>query len=713
MFLKSNTMKKTLLTILFTVISLSMFAQIAQHRIFSDGRNEIATKVKILQNGDAIVGGYVYEIEQGTYVQKSDMFLLRVNASGQILWQKRFGTVDVSKNDFLNSLTIAKNGDIIVVGRLGRSSNYANNTAGVFRFSSATGAMIWSKFIKDPALNDGGTVFDDVAELDNGLIVAVGSNKFKPNYSTSMVTVLNSNGTILVTQVYDVQYVSDNFMGVCANGNSAIITGWFDDENSSANFKSIQVMSITPSLTSGVSPSLNWHKYYGISSNVNNRNLFSSGLSRVFIRGNKIVAEGSLMDGFAPNHGSTQLYFECDLQGNNEVFKASQAVQPFVNNTGFFPLDDKRFFTAQNPANTVEDAVFWINSPTFSDVVISDIQPWVNNTSTISRRFSFDGNQSVFDLYENGGLLYGVGAISGGSLSNNDIYYIISSYDLKSSSVECILEDEELKVVPVTIDRPNPTFLSSEVNIETLYDVSIVESDFNSELLCGDPIIIPNPQNSCDLQCYWKTNGNIINSSDFLGTNNKDDIRFKVNGNQAAVLSWTRGNFGLNTPSPNARLHVVCDPEEEILSDIRFEKLGEGKGRVLVIDENGYVFKSEELEAKQAKIIDSLSDELAILKREIRDLIYSEKNNNNSGVKDFVISPNPTTGKFDILYSGFSSKSNTNVIIVNMQGQILIKQHMDDYQHTMDVSTLPNGSYRVLIEVNGQVILSSQLKIVK
>lgn len=703
-------MKKTLLTILFTVISLSMFAQIAQHRIFSDGRNEIATKVKILQNGDAIVGGYVYEIEQGTYVQKADMFLLRVNASGQILWQKQFGSTDVSKNDFLNSLTVANNGDIIAVGRLGRTSNYINNTAGVFRFSSSNGAIIWAKFLKDSAPNEGGTVFDDVTELDNGLIVAVGSNKFKPSYSSSMITILNGNGNILVSKVYDLKDSSDNFMGVCANGNSAIITGWFDDKDPNNNFKSSQIMSITPSLISGVSPTLNWHKYYRVSANINGRNLFGSGLSRVFVRGNKILAEGILMDGYGPNNGSTQLYFECDLQGNNAAFKALQTNYSFVNNTGFFPLDDKRFFAAQNPANTLEDAVYWINSPTFSDVVISDMQPWTSSIPTLSKRFAFNGNQGVFDMCEKGGLLYGVGAISGAPLTSNDIYYILSSHDMKSSNDECVLQDEDLKVIPATTYVPTPVFLNKIVNLEITHDIDIVESDFNSELLCGDPIITPDPQSPCDLQCYWRTDGNIINSANFLGTNNKDDIRFRVNGNQAAVLSWLRGNFGLNTPAPSARLHVVCDPEEEILSDIRFEKLGEGRGKVLVIDDDGYVYKSEGLEAKQAKTIDSLSNELAILKREVSTLVSNGKMND---VAEFIVAPNPTNGKFDIYYGGFNASSNINIVVVNMQGGILKKEPMNGTRKTVDISNVSNGSYRVLLEVNGQVVHSKQFSIVK
>ncbi|WP_147319909.1 hypothetical protein [Chitinophaga silvisoli] len=102
------------------------------------------------------------------------------------------------------------------------------------------------------------------------------------------------------------------------------------------------------------------------------------------------------------------------------------------------------------------------------------------------------------------------------------------------------------------------------------------------------------------------TGGNILfgTGMDDAGTNGVERMRLSA-----------KGNLGINVTSPTAKLHVY--------GDVRFQGLPTRPGTVLVLDENGYVCKSNSLVAvpvNTANDVASLEAEVKELKKELEEL---------------------------------------------------------------------------------------------
>ncbi|OSZ79452.1 hypothetical protein CAP35_14730 [Chitinophagaceae bacterium IBVUCB1] len=115
----------------------------------------------------------------------------------------------------------------------------------------------------------------------------------------------------------------------------------------------------------------------------------------------------------------------------------------------------------------------------------------------------------------------------------------------------------------------------------------------------------------------WTLNGNTISSTNYLGTINNEDIRFRtyfsqpnsvrmiIKGspsNNNNIADPMAGFVGINTLSPTARLHINCNdgnanpgnPNTAGLSDVRFQNLEVSNNDIdiLGIDNQGYVFNT-------------------------------------------------------------------------------------------------------------------------
>lgn len=125
------------------------------------------------------------------------------------------------------------------------------------------------------------------------------------------------------------------------------------------------------------------------------------------------------------------------------------------------------------------------------------------------------------------------------------------------------------------------------------FGISIVGTINNANGTLSDA----DPQNCCSDVCYWKVTGNnILNGNNVFGTLTDDNVRIKTSSVDRGILT-NDGKFGWNTTSPTSFLHVNCagnnpDDGSAGTSDVRFENLEPGRGTVLVVDENGYVFNS-------------------------------------------------------------------------------------------------------------------------
>jgi hypothetical protein len=81
----------------------------------------------------------------------------------------------------------------------------------------------------------------------------------------------------------------------------------------------------------------------------------------------------------------------------------------------------------------------------------------------------------------------------------------------------------------------------------------------------------------------WLLTGNNANATDFLGTTNNEDLRFKTNNIQRGILT-TNGFLGIGTASPTAQLHTS--------GAVRFEGIGSNNSfqRLLTLDNNGNLY---------------------------------------------------------------------------------------------------------------------------
>ena len=93
----------------FWVLRLDEDGNIKWQKAYGGSSDEVATAIAIAPNGDIIVAGYTYSFGAGGV----DFWVLRLDEEGNVKWQKAYGGGNV---DTLNAVTIAENGDIIVVG---------------------------------------------------------------------------------------------------------------------------------------------------------------------------------------------------------------------------------------------------------------------------------------------------------------------------------------------------------------------------------------------------------------------------------------------------------------------------------------------------------------------------------------------------------------------------------------------------------------------
>lgn len=192
----------------------------------------------------------------------------------------------------------------------------------------------------------------------------------------------------------------------------------------------------------------------------------------------------------------------------------------------------------------------------------------------------------------------------------------------------------------------------------------------------------------CDDLCYWKLQGNSITASNFLGTTNNDDIRFKTFGVQRAVIKGSptglnddpkAGFMGVNTGVPTARFHVNCsngNVQGSGTSDVRFENLETGTGAVLAIDANGYVYNSGipagQAQGMMQKQIDDLKAEVASLKANAASTSIKSDASAPQNIL-YQNTPNPFDHETTIEFNIVKMEHNAFIVIYDLNGRELTK----------------------------------------
>ncbi|MFN0036031.1 MAG: T9SS type A sorting domain-containing protein [Saprospiraceae bacterium] len=192
-----------------------IFSQTTFQKTFGGPGNEVGTWVIETTNG-YLVAGHVTN-NSGN----QDALLIRLDPSGNAIWQKRFGG---GQADVFNAV-VETNGGFFAVGE---SRSFGAESADIFLVKvDAAGAVLWSKTI-------GGASFDDHARsviavpgggfLVSGVSVAVGSTA-----TNSIFTRLDQNGNTLWSRTYT-SAISNILLSNYIDGNTIHASGGMDSE---------------------------------------------------------------------------------------------------------------------------------------------------------------------------------------------------------------------------------------------------------------------------------------------------------------------------------------------------------------------------------------------------------------------------------------------------------------------------------------------------
>lgn len=219
----------------------------------------------------------------------------------------------------------------------------------------------------------------------------------------------------------------------------------------------------------------------------------------------------------------------------------------------------------------------------------SDIGYYVNGSSSVNTSVTVNTSGSPLNYTSvNRSIIVGArfdGALNSGVQAST--YF--EGYILEVLAYNRLLNSTEINSVN--------NYLTAKYGPLTLSCVPVPSCNINPMTLCSTP---PSPGSSCNDSCYWKVTGNtILGGNNYFGTNSNDGIKIRTNaidrGFIATGNSTTGGYLGWNTMTPTARLHVNCANGNtgSGLSDVRFENLEYGAGRILVINNQGYVTNSD------------------------------------------------------------------------------------------------------------------------
>lgn len=304
-----------------------------------------------------------------------------------------------------------------------------------------------------------------------------------------------------------------------------------------------------------------------------------------------------------------------------------------------------------------------------------------------------------------------------------------------------------------------------------LYDISaiITAASLRGRITCANQVLAKNtcyglngcgeivdPQ-GCDDVCYWTVDGNNINPGrNKFGTLTDDNINIVTNNDYRGVITSGApgiGNsfIGWNTMNPTSILHVDCIGNHEDgsgMSDIRFENLEHGSGNILVIDDQGHVFRTDyniedimgggsddgtgkkmadaaqqydELKTKYDKLqqdFNSMSARLDALQNCCANNgSYSDmSSSNNTGSALYQNTPNPFSNETTVEYYVHSMKSNAYVVLYDLNGRELNRYAITETGKgfvTISSDKMVAGMYLYSLVIDGQEVDSKKMVLSK
>ena len=477
-------MKKfILLLFLFATFSVAVEAQLQQFHIGDTGY-QIATKIRYLQTNetpDVVIGGYNYTNSGGIAIN-CQAVVMKVSASGHILWQKQFGIP--GKNNLIQDMIITQDGNIVVVGIVGSTSEYAGNEAAILKYNSSDGSVLWQRCLHDSVTTSGGEIFFGVTQLKDGSgrIVTVGAHNYTPIGSAAMTCVFDNSGTFLYDEVNDISN-GDEYVGVVADsfGNNVYMCGEFVGD-----YKDVRVHSYAPGTSSGT---FNWSAYFDFYQQSTMQNNHAS---KIFISGSKLIINGESIHNYSLTSGQAAYVLTLDTNGTGAQIKGIQNnATPYANSLSIAVVSNDQIFSVQSPATSYIDPVFFPTG-TISNAVATEITSLSSGTANTPVMFNSvaTGEHAMLDMCYNGNLLYMAGATNVTSgFGNNDIYYVVSSPSFSSLNGNCDTAHGTVTITSPTWTSPTPTWTTSHF-IPAFITVDTSSTYYSIQEVCGDTSIV-------------------------------------------------------------------------------------------------------------------------------------------------------------------------------------------------------------------------------
>lgn len=467
-------------------------AQMA-HFYIGGPRHEIARSVKALSDGSSIIAGYIYDLDSNNDVTNADNLLMRVSPTGNIIWQKQWGT---DSNDFLREMIITQNEDIVVVGVANRGKIYEHSTAAIYRFD-INGNMLNQNFVRNINHNQGGEEFNGVCETANGDLVAVGIHNNMPASSDALLAVFQPNLTQTYTEVMPMSKgQSDGFMNVATDSNNVYVIGlMYSGSPNSTTYYDQVVMKFNP--YSGPLGTIVWSNYYDIayttgsdSGSVNT--IDSDWPVKVFVKNNKVLVTSYVADGWGAASGLRQYLFRCNASNGAlpevRIVSNGTPAASHSNTSCMIPVSHDEMFITNVPANTLYDYEKPTLAPTMHHF-ISHVSSFATASIPISTWFTLNNSISVQSLDRNvasfGNLNNHLYMAGNADVGNNDIYFGIINAGLQDSLSNCDIDTTSrldtvmTRRMPFVI--PQDSIFIDEPLTDSFYFVSL-----NSILQCGD-----------------------------------------------------------------------------------------------------------------------------------------------------------------------------------------------------------------------------------
>lgn len=150
-----------------------------------------------------------------------DVYVVRVNSSGNLMWSGKYNTP--SDSEHARGVMVASNGDIIVVGS-DNQDGFGSSDGLIMRLSS-TGVFLWSRLYGGSSNEH----FHGVHELPSGNILISGSSStFGPGSTDGYVLKLNFQGDIIWDYTYGAGGTSAFNSSALTNDYNLLCVGFTD-----------------------------------------------------------------------------------------------------------------------------------------------------------------------------------------------------------------------------------------------------------------------------------------------------------------------------------------------------------------------------------------------------------------------------------------------------------------------------------------------------